>query len=40
MVAHRLATLKSCDKIIELKGEDIINIGSYDDTQIWHENNI
>ncbi len=40
MVAHRLTTLKSCDKIIELKDGNIINIGSYDDIQTWHENNI
>jgi ATP-binding cassette, subfamily B, bacterial PglK len=40
MVAHRLTTLKNCDKIIELNNGSIVNIGTYNDISTWHKNSI
>jgi len=31
IIAHRLTTLKNCDKIVEVGGRGIMRIGSYDD---------
>jgi ATP-binding cassette subfamily B protein len=31
MVAHRMSTLKACDHIVELRGGNVIRIGTYDE---------
>ena len=31
MIAHRLTTLKNCDKIIELEGGNIKSVGTYNE---------